>query len=175
MKQNQRDAESTYQTGSTNPPKNHHNVIAVLLIVIAVLCSVVTVMGMMNIRLTKLLESQEEENDEGLEQVIQVDSQPQIAAFDAEVPVLGLTCQEMDNLYRIYHRLPQGLYVSQVESGSCAHRAGLQAGDIIVSCDGTPMTKKDRFSQYVGEQDAGTIITLTVFRDQSQLTVILTA
>lgn len=169
MKQNQTDCGSTYQTGKTNPPKNYHNVIAVLLMVIIVLCSVVTIMGMMNIRLSKLQESQEPEapSDEPQEQLMQLDSQPRAASLEVNTTVLGLSCEEMDNIYRSYHQLPHGLYVSYVEPG----RADLQVGDIIVACDEKPVTNKDRFFRYVGELDAGSTVTLTVFRDEGLLTV----
>ena len=176
MKNKQTDTQSTYRTGSTNPPKSHHGLIAVLLIVIIVLSSVVTISGMMNIRLFKLLEDQDAQADsyEPQEQIVQMDSQPRVAVFEADLPILGLTCEEIDNLYRIYHRLPQGLYISRVESGSSAHQAGLVAGDVLIACDDISITKKDRFLDYVNEMDAGTIIRLTVFRDDQQLTISLT-
>ena len=173
MKENQTDTRSTYQTGSTNPPKSHYGTIAVLLIVIIVLSSAVTISGMMNFRLFNESDSQED-SYEPQEQIVQVDSLPQAAAFEADLPVLGLTCEEIDNLYRIYHRLPQGLYISHIEPGSDAQQAGLLAGDVVIACDDTAITKKDRFLDYVNQLDDGTVIQLTVFRDNQQFTISLT-
>lgn len=167
---------STYQTGSTQPPKSRHGLIAFLLIMITILSSVVTVLGMMNIRLSKLLKLQDIQpvSYEPQEQIAQVDSVPQAASLDVDLPVLGLTCVEIDSLYRSYHQLPQGLYVTQIEKGSCADLAGLQAGDVLISCDDAPIVKKDAFFDYVGQLDSGSTIRLTVFRDNQQITIDLT-
>ena len=103
-----------------------------------------------------------------------MDSVPQAASLDVDLPVLGLTCVEIDSLYRSYHQLPQGLYVTQIENGSCADLAGLQAGDVLISCDDAPIVKKDAFFDYVGQLDSGSTIRLTVFRDNQQITIDLT-
>lgn len=176
MKQKQTDYRSTYQTGSTNPPKNHYNRITVLLIVIVVVCSAVTIAEMLNQQMIQSSASQDvqADADTSQDQIVQVNSQPLVAAFIAEPPVLGLTCEEMDNLYRVYHQLPHGLYISQVEPGSVAHQAGLQAGDVLIACNDTAMTKKDRFLTYIDGLAAGTDIRLTVFRNKQQLTISLT-
>lgn len=167
---------STYQTGSTQPPKSRHGLIAFLLILITVLCSVITVLGMMNIQLSKLLKLQNVQplSYEPQEQIAQVENLPRAASMDVELPVLGMTCVEIDNLYRNYHQLPQGLYVTQLEPGSCADLAGLQAGDVLISCDDSPIGKKDTFFQYVEQLDTGSTIRLLVFRDNQQLTIELT-
>ena len=45
----------TYQTGSTQPPKSHGGIIAVLLVAVIFLCGVVTIMTVLNIRLVREL------------------------------------------------------------------------------------------------------------------------
>ena len=45
----------TYQTGSTQPPKSHGGLVAVLLVVVIFLCGVVTIMTVLNIRLVRQL------------------------------------------------------------------------------------------------------------------------
>ncbi len=45
----------TYQTGSTQPPKSHGGIIAVLLTAVIFLCGVVTIMTVLNIRLVREL------------------------------------------------------------------------------------------------------------------------
>ena len=176
MKQNQTDTRSTYQTGSTNPPKNHHSMIAVMLIVMILLISVVTVSSMMNIRLFQPQEDPNAQADayEPQEQIVQLDSQPQAVALELDLPVLGLTCEEIDNLYRVYHRLPQGLYISHIDPDSDAHQAGLLPGDVVITCDDTAITKKARFHDYINGLDDGTVVHLTVFRDGQQIAISLT-
>jgi serine protease Do len=45
----------TYQTGSTQPPKSHGGLVAVLLVAVIFLCGVVTIMTVLNIRLVQQL------------------------------------------------------------------------------------------------------------------------
>ena len=43
--------EGSWQTGSTVPPKSHSPLVALMLIAIIFLCGIVTVLGILNIRL----------------------------------------------------------------------------------------------------------------------------
>ena len=52
--------EGIYGTGNTEPPKNRGGVTAILLILIIFLCGIVTVLGILNIRLFKQLNQQED-------------------------------------------------------------------------------------------------------------------
>ena len=51
--------EPTYQTGSTNPPKNHGGIVAFLLALVIFLCGISTALGLMNIRLFRELSTTE--------------------------------------------------------------------------------------------------------------------
>ena len=52
--------DSSWQTGSTEPPKSHGGLIAVLLILIIFLCGIITVLGILNVRMFRQLNRQEE-------------------------------------------------------------------------------------------------------------------
>ena len=52
--------DSVYGTGRTEPPKNHGGVVAMLLILIIFLCGIITVLGILNVRLFHKLNAQEE-------------------------------------------------------------------------------------------------------------------
>ena len=52
--------DSVYGTGRTQPPKNHGGAVAFLLILVIFLCGIITVMGIMNIKLFHRLNTQEE-------------------------------------------------------------------------------------------------------------------
>ena len=173
MKHYESDCRDTYQTGSTNPPKSHRGIIAVLLILVTVLSSFVTVLSMMNIQLFNLLEEQTKQavSFDTEEQIVQVDTTPHVAALHPDVPVLGLTCNEITGLYRSYHALPQGLYISQVEYDSLAHKADVQTGDVLVAVDGKPVAEKDLFIQYVQDLQPGSVLTLTVFREEEEIAI----
>ena len=52
--------DGSWQTGSTKPPKSHSPIIALMLIVIIFLCGIITVLGILNIRLFSQLRVQKE-------------------------------------------------------------------------------------------------------------------
>ena len=51
--------ESMWQTGSIKPPKNRGGLIAVMLILIIFLCGIITVLGILNVKLFRELNIQE--------------------------------------------------------------------------------------------------------------------
>ncbi|MEZ5608009.1 MAG: DegQ family serine endoprotease [Burkholderiaceae bacterium] len=59
---------------------------------------------------------------------------------------------------------PQGALVRNVESGSPAEKAGVEAGDIIVRFDGKAIDKASDLPRLVGNTKPGTRSTVTVFR-----------
>jgi serine protease Do len=59
---------------------------------------------------------------------------------------------------------PQGALVSNVETGSPADKAGLEAGDIILKFDGKKIEKSSDLPRAVGGTKPGTSSTVTVFR-----------
>ena len=132
MQQNNRNSSrDTYRTGRTNPPKSHQGIIALLLILVTVLCSIVTVLGMMNIRLHLLLQDSWQQ-PEGTNQtelaLAEADGQ---LAFSAEsAPILGLTCQAIDSLYRSYNGGNTCAYHRNHNSGnSCAYYSSDRRSD----------------------------------------------
>ena len=54
--------EGSWQTGSTQPPKDRGATMAVLLILIIFLCGIITVLGILNVKLFTQLQSREEKN-----------------------------------------------------------------------------------------------------------------
>ena len=59
---------------------------------------------------------------------------------------------------------PQGALVSNVEAGSPAEKAGIEAGDIILKFDGKKIEKSSDLPRAVGGTKPGTSSTVTVFR-----------
>jgi serine protease Do len=70
---------------------------------------------------------------------------------------------------------PQGALVRNVESGSPAEKAGLEAGDIILKFDGKTIEKSADLPRLVGNTRPGTRSTLTVWRRGAQrdLTIVV--
>ncbi|MFT4268683.1 MAG: DegQ family serine endoprotease, partial [Xenophilus sp.] len=59
---------------------------------------------------------------------------------------------------------PQGALVRGVEVGSPGEKGGIEAGDIIIKFDGTPIDKPSDLPRLVGNTKPGTRSTVTVFR-----------
>jgi len=163
-----------YRTGSTNPPKSYRGIIAALLILVIVLISIVTVLGMMNIHLFRMLEQQADSSVAFAENGVVPAAQATIPPEGVNVPQLGLTAEEIESLYRSYNDWPVGLYISQMEPNGPAAEAGIQLGDILVAVDGVAITGKEDFQEKMVDLKSGCSLQFTVFRDNSELTFPLT-
>lgn len=58
----------------------------------------------------------------------------------------------------------RGILVAQVESGSPAEKAGIEAGDVILKYNGHDVEKASEMSRLVGETPVGTAAAVTVWR-----------
>ena len=67
-----------------------------------------------------------------------------------------------------------GVYVVDVVQGGQADKAGLKAGDRIVSIDGTEIAQKDDLGTLMQQHTAGDTLSITVARDGQMQTVSLT-
>ena len=67
-----------------------------------------------------------------------------------------------------------GVYVVDVVQGGPADKAGLKAGDRIVSIDGTEIAQKDDLGTLIQNHAAGDTLSITVARDGQMQTVSLT-
>lgn len=157
----------TYQTGSTEPPKNHRAVIAVLLGMIIFLCSITTALGLMNIKLTRQLESQE-------------DTQLCSMAFshdgdtitDQPFLPLGFTGHTVSDFWRSYHNLPQGVYIT--DTAEEASKKGLCAGDILLRLDDIQIPDWQSLTDCLSDYAPGDSVNVTVYRQGSYLQYRLT-
>lgn len=173
-KQDFHESGDTYRTGSTNPPKSHRGLVAVLLILVILLASITTLLGMMNIKLFKLLEEKKNESLSFSSEQSEVSAAAFTAQEGIEAPALGLTGQEMESLYRSYNQWPQGVYITQVTPDSPADRADLRPGDILTDIDGCPITTQGELEEKIAGLAPGHTLKLTIFRDTEELTVTLT-
>ena len=60
--------------------------------------------------------------------------------------------------------LPNGAYVSEVEAGSPAEKAGIQVADIIVEIDGNIISKTTQMTSYLQSKQAGDVVKVKVYR-----------
>ena len=79
---------------------------------------------------------------------------------------LGLTMASVSSSVAKYYDMVRGVYVYDVEEGSCAETAGLTAGDIITAIDGETVLSSAELVKAVKLYRAGDSAVLTVYREQ---------
>ena len=87
---------------------------------------------------------------------------------------LGITLQTIPDSAAQYYNMPDGAYVNSVNSGSCAEKAGLKAGDIITAIDDTAVSSGDALRSALRGYSAGESATLTVSRSGETLKLTVT-
>ena len=88
---------------------------------------------------------------------------------------LGITVASLDTVTAQYYGLPVGPRVESITPDSCADKAGLQVGDVIVALDDEPVENTAELLAALKRHKAGDTITLTIFRAgaETQITVTL--
>ena len=79
-------------------------------------------------------------------------------------PRMGVTVTTLSGSAITNGLLPRGAYVLEVESGSPAEAAGLQAYDIIVEANGQVISSTTELTSVIGEMNEGDQVSLKVFR-----------
>ena len=141
-----------YGTGRTTPPKSHSGMIAALLIIVILLCSVVSVLGILNIRMFQQLNRQEEEASAIAFAEEAEDTQEATAATQAvPEPVGGDVTMDLQTAPQAVDNVPQtgGLSLQEiyaqnipsVVSVSCTLSSGTASGTgVILSGQGYIVT-----------------------------------
>lgn len=88
------------------------------------------------------------------------------AAVNPDRPRLGITIGTLTASFNasVPGGLPQGAYISTVESGSPAEEAGLQPGDIIVEANSIIITDASALIDALSDYKEGDTVELTYFR-----------
>jgi serine protease Do len=80
---------------------------------------------------------------------------------------LGIVGQTITDQYSQLLGMPEGVYVSSVESGSAAEECGLTSGDIICSIDGEDVTDMETLHEKIVSYQAGDKITIVYYRNNN--------
>ncbi len=89
-------------------------------------------------------------------------------------PTLGLEGDSLSIFYQHYYRLPEGLYITNVASGSDAAAKGIERGDILISINGTHITTSEELTSILYGCQVGDVVTAVVYRGGYQYELQLT-
>lgn len=87
---------------------------------------------------------------------------------------LGVTVRTLDSQTASYYSLPAGPRVESVNEGSCAAKAGVQTGDIIVSFNGTDVSTQAELLAALKKVQAGDTVEMQVYRAGADVTLDVT-
>ena len=77
---------------------------------------------------------------------------------------LGVMVRDVDAMVSQMYRIPMGAYVESVTTGSCAQRAGIQPGDIIVQVGGYEVESLSDLTRVLRNFEPGEEKTIVVWR-----------
>ena len=148
--------------------------------VVILLCGVVTVLGITNVKLFRILSGQD---DSEVLPVFLAGSRSRATSADDASPYeersvtlsrpLGIEGESVPKVHQLYYCLPCGLYVSNIEPEASAFRRGLQPGDIITHVDGFAIEFEEDFTAALSNYAPGDLVTLTVYRNANIFPVIV--
>lgn len=159
---------STYQTGSTKPPKSYMGLVLVLLGLVIFLGGIVTVLGLKNIRLQALLAKQETQANAIA--FSRSDEQPVVAS--AHPTGLGFSGETVPEFWHTYGNLPRGIFIQSVDPGTDAARQGVLPGDVLTHVNGHPINDLEALASLMNESTADSV-SVTLFRDEERITLTL--
>ena len=87
---------------------------------------------------------------------------------------LGVMVREVDPEVSDAYGLPRGVYVEEVTPGVCAHRAGVQAKDIIIELGGYQIRSMNDLSRALRAHEPGQTVTMVVWRAGQQVVMDIT-
>ena len=90
------------------------------------------------------------------------------ATSESEQAYLGVSGQTIDSSMASQFDMPSGVYVQQVIKNSPAQKAGISAGDVIVSIDGSSVSTMDGLKEKISNLKAGKKVKVVVKR-QNQM------
>lgn len=140
--------QGVYRTGSTKPPKNRSGLIAVLLVLVILLCGVISVLGVMNIRLFRQVSSAQAQDsipivfsNNGANTFPSQSATVEATAGTVPAPTAAISVENVPpegglSLQEIYEK-----NIPSVVSISCSYAGGGSTGTgVILSQDGYIVT-----------------------------------
>lgn len=89
-------------------------------------------------------------------------------------PTLGISGEALSKFYQHYYRMPAGLYITQVDSGSDADQKGVQPGDILLYLGDTRINGMDDLKTAIYDCQVGQQVEVILYRRGQQYRLTLT-
>ena len=87
---------------------------------------------------------------------------------------LGVSLRDLTTDTASYYSLPVGPRVEEVTEGSCAEKAGVQVGDIIISFNGMDVANYSELANQLKKVNAGDTVEMVVYRSGEEVTLSVT-
>lgn len=161
---------TTYQTGSTKPPKSRLGLILILLGLVIFLGGLSTALGLTNLQLFRALKAQAEPSANAVQF-----SDPGYAevANSARQTGLGFSGETVSEFWHTYHQLPRGVFVQSVDEDSDAARQGVLPGDILIRIGDVPVTSIEELQEFMDTADLSQPIPVVLRRDDKDIPLTL--
>ena len=89
-------------------------------------------------------------------------------------PGLGFEGETVSVFQQIYARLPQGVYITQVDMDSDSARQGICPGDVLVAVDSQRITTEEALMQILNSYQPGDAVQVVIYRSGNQYALNLT-
>ena len=80
-------------------------------------------------------------------------------------PTLGISGENVSNVYSQYYNIPKGFFVRKIKDTSGAKAAGMKVGDIVIGIEGKLIETIEAFNKEVKNYKAGDTVKVSVYRD----------
>lgn len=94
-----------------------------------------------------------------------------IAKGKIDRPVLGVSIETLTPYRAEYYKVPVGVLIKEVYSGSPADKAGLKPADVIVAANGKRIQEIAELSAALNQQTFDSTIRITVYREGQEITL----
>jgi len=145
--------QNEYRTGDTRPPKNYRGIIAFLLVAVILLCGISSALGLMNIHLWQQLQEQDDASMHF--------SHPTEAVAAQYTTGHGFTGRGVSTFWQTYSKLPEGVYITEVDPSSAAWAAGLREGDVVLCVDTEPVRDMPTLEKYLKNRTGAVAVQLS--------------
>jgi len=89
-------------------------------------------------------------------------------------PALGLSGTVVSAFYQMYYRLPEGMYITEVEPDSSAAAAGLRVGDILLQVNDTRIYDPEDLTALLYSCNVGDTLDVIIYRSGRQYSAAIT-